>query len=101
MNHLLGTTTIANNGQVRFGFGAVAEIGDHLRSLGVQRPLVCCDKGLVEAGLVARLLRELPSGIAPRLFDGTPSNPTEVAVDSAAQRYRDGDCDGVIAFGGG
>ena len=101
MNHLLGTTTIANNGQVRFGFGAIAEIGDQLRTLGVQRPLVCSDKGLVDAGLVARLLRELPSGTAPWLFDGTPSNPTEVAVDSAAQRYRDGDCDGVIAFGGG
>jgi alcohol dehydrogenase class IV len=35
------------------------------------------------------------------VFDATPSNPTEKAVRAAADAYRAGKCDGLVAIGGG
>ena len=39
--------------------------------------------------------------MAAVLFDATPANPTEAAVEAALALYRAEGCDGVIAVGGG
>tara|TARA_B100000029_G_scaffold331592_1_gene323866 strand:- start:3416 stop:4576 length:1161 start_codon:yes stop_codon:yes gene_type:complete len=97
----IGTTTITNNAQSRFGFSALSEIGAALSGLGVDRPLICSDTGLREAGLIDRLLSELPTPVNASVFDGTPPNPTETAINDAAALFRNRDCDGVISIGGG
>lgn len=97
----IGTTTITNNAQSRFGYGALSEIGNALPGLSIERPMVCSDQGLREAGLIDRLLSELPSGMEATVFDRTPPNPSEGAVNEAAALYREQGCDGVIALGGG
>ena len=38
---------------------------------------------------------------APAVYDGTPANPTETAVLEALARYKQQNCDGVLAVGGG
>lgn len=86
--------------QVQFDFGAVGLVRGECARLGIDRPLVCTDRGIVAAGLLARLadaLGELPFAV----FDETPSNPTEAAVMRAVQAYRSHDADGLIALGGG
>lgn len=35
------------------------------------------------------------------LYDGTPPNPNEAAVREAVRAYKEGDCDGIVAVGGG
>ena len=40
-------------------------------------------------------------GLSHVVFDATPSNPTEAAVQQAAAVYRAHGCDGLIAVGGG
>ncbi len=97
----LGTTSIANNGRVCFGFGALAEIADGMGEFNLRRPLVCSDPGLRRAGLLQRLLDALPGDAAVSVYADTPANPTEAAVNDAAAHYRAQQCDGVIAFGGG
>ncbi len=72
-----------------------------IEELGVTRPLLVTDQGLVKAGLVERLQSSLPPNVAPALFNQTPSNPTEKAVHLAAELYRAHDCDGLVGFGGG
>ena len=72
-------------------------LGQH----GIRRPLLCTDPGLVELGMVAELLGRLGNDCATTIFDGTPPNPTQEAVEAAAKMYRQADCDGVVAFGGG
>jgi alcohol dehydrogenase class IV len=84
---------------VKLGFGAIAVVPDELKRAGIARPLVVTDRGLVANKLVERLLRLLPSGVP--MFDGTPANPTEAAVEQAASLFREHRCDGLIAFGGG
>lgn len=86
---------------VRFENGALLELGHQLRTLGVSRPLIATDRGIMRAGLMDRLAEVL--GVVPdeRLYADTPPNPTEAAVDMAARQYREGGCDGIVAFGGG
>jgi len=86
--------------QVQFDFGAVQLARAECERLGIRRPLVCTDAGVVAAGLLDKLkaaLGDLPFAV----FDGTPSNPTEHAVMLAVQAFRAHRADGLIALGGG
>lgn len=87
--------------RVLFDFGAVRSIGGELAGLGVRRPLLLSDAGLVECGVVKRVLDALPAGIESIVFDGIPPNPTVAGVEAAAEAYREHGCDGVLALGGG
>lgn len=97
----LGTATVANNGNVRFGFGALNELGSGLSELQICRPLICTDTGIVEAGLLDALSEALPPQIELQIFSETPANPTEAAVNAGAALYQESGRDGIIAFGGG
>ncbi len=85
---------------IRFGAGVLSELPEDLDALGLARPLIVTDRGIVAAGLVERLFGAM--GARPRIvFDDVPSNPTEEAALAALELYRSEDCDGVIGFGGG
>ena len=87
--------------RVLFDFGAVRSIGGELAGLGVRRPLLLSDAGLVACGAVKRVLDALPADIEATVFDGIPPNPTVAGVEAAAEAYREHGCDGVLALGGG
>ncbi len=82
-----------------FGRGALSGVSVELSALGVRRPLLVSDRGLERAGLVAAALRALPDGAACYL--DVPENPTAAGADGAFASYRAGECDGVVALGGG
>ena len=86
---------------VRFEEGAIAGLGQDLAELGLKRPLIVADAGVAAAGLVERLRAAAPELAQAPLFDAVPSNPTEEAAEAARQLYREQDCDGLIALGGG
>ncbi|SEK26718.1 4-hydroxybutyrate dehydrogenase [Roseateles sp. YR242] len=68
--------------------------------VGIKRPLLVTDAGVKAAG-VLELVLESWSLTPPPVYDGTPPNPTEAAVLAAATLYREHQCDGLIAVGGG
>jgi len=84
---------------IHFGAGALASVSDTLRDLGISRPLVVSDRGIADSGLLEKLKARLSPGAT--YFLDVPTNPTESAVKEALRAYRDGGCDGIIAFGGG
>jgi alcohol dehydrogenase class IV len=86
--------------QVQFDFGAVQLVRAECERLGIRRPLVCTDAGVVAAGLLARFEQAL-GDVPHAVFDGTPSNPTERAVMQAVDAYRAHRADGLVALGGG
>ncbi|PZX13739.1 alcohol dehydrogenase class IV [Palleronia aestuarii] len=92
-------STITYLTQVEFGAGAVETLGPALADLAISRPLLISDRGLEAAGLPDRLSAYLPAG-TPMFLD-VPTNPTEEALDAALDSYRQGDCDGIVALGGG
>jgi alcohol dehydrogenase class IV len=85
--------------RIQFDFGAIDLLADELHLLGLSRPLIVTDEGVVAAGLAARVKAYLPSAIP--VFHDTPPNPTEDAVEAALAVYRDAGCDGLVAVGGG
>jgi alcohol dehydrogenase class IV len=87
--------------QIQFGFGAIAELQQECDRIGMQRPMIVTDRGVRAAGLVDVALRQLRNPAAVAVFDQTPSNPNEAAVRDAADMYRNGGHDGIIAVGGG
>lgn len=87
--------------RIQFDFGALKLLPEELKLLEVSRPLLVTDPGLVKLGLVQPALDALGPEIQVTLFDQTPENPTEVAVDAALHIYAEAGCDSVIAFGGG
>jgi 4-hydroxybutyrate dehydrogenase len=83
-----------------FDFGALKRLPKVLAGLGVKRPMIATDAGIVAAGLVAKVTTAIGPAAVP-VFDGTPENPTEAAVMAAVTRYREADADGIVAVGGG
>ena len=84
---------------IDFGPGVIATLKDAVSELGLRRPLLVTDKGIEAAGLVDKARSYLPAGTP--VFVDTPPNPTEAAVQAALALYRQEDCDGVVALGGG
>lgn len=87
--------------RILFDFGALKALPEELAALGVSRPLLVTDRGILAAGLDERLRAVLPDDMALTVFDGTPENPTEAAVEAAVALYKEADCDGLVALGGG
>lgn len=87
--------------RIQFDFGAVKLLKDELPPLGIKRPLIVTDPGVVAAGLVQRVLDNLPAGTRGVVWDGTPENPTEEAMEAALEVWRAEGCDGAIGIGGG
>jgi len=84
---------------VRFDFGAVALLPKELKTLGIARPLLVTDPGMVATGTAARVLELMPAGAA--MFSDLPGNPTAENVAAAVDAYRAGAHDGLVALGGG
>ena len=80
------------------GPGAVVSLAGALESLGVTRPLLVTDPGVVAAGLLDRVLEHAPE---PMVFDRVRPNPDIELVDQGAEVYREVGCDGLVALGGG
>ncbi len=84
---------------IRFGAGALQELPGRLDALGMRRPLVVTDPGLVPTDAF-KSLRKISAG-GWSFFSGVHPNPTIEDVEAATAAYHSGKCDSVIAFGGG
>ncbi len=86
--------------QIQFEFGAIRLLASECERVGIRRPLIVTDAGVRAAGVLQKALDALP-GWPVTVFDQTPPNPTEAAVRAAHAVWEAGQCDGLIAVGGG
>ena len=87
--------------RIQFEAGAIALLREEMDLLGVSRPLIVTDKGIVNAGLVARVLEKIGDDRECTIFDGTRENPDEESVIEARNLFRLERCDSIVALGGG
>jgi alcohol dehydrogenase class IV len=80
------------------GAGRISELPAACSRAGIRRALVVTDEGLASAPMVAAAVAALPEA---RLFGAVRGNPSSRHVDAGLAAYRDGQHDGVVAFGGG
>ncbi|MCB9598487.1 MAG: iron-containing alcohol dehydrogenase [Sandaracinaceae bacterium] len=87
---------------VRFGAGRVNELGAACAELGIRAPLVVTDPGLRALPLFADVMEiAREAGLRAAAFSEIQGNPVEKNVTDGVLAYREAECDGVIAFGGG
>jgi choline dehydrogenase len=86
----------------KHGFGAIQTLADEVRSLGMKRPLLVTDAGIVKSGLLDRATAPLKAAqVDFVVFDKVVSNPPIAVVDEGAGVFQSERCDGTIGFGGG
>lgn len=87
---------------VRFGAGAIAELPEACRSLGMHNPLLVTDAMLAKLDITAKTLQTVKdAGLNCAIFSDMSPNPVGQDVDKGVAVLRAGGHDGVIAFGGG
>lgn len=88
--------------KIRYGIGMIRCLGEELRLLQAKKVMIITDKGLVNAGLVSKLIELVQAeGLNYIIYDDIEANPKDHNVESAAEVAREQAIDTVIAFGGG
>lgn len=88
--------------RVVFGAGCLSELPGELMRVGVQRPLVVVDRGIVGAGIVRRATDVLEnSGVRYVVYERVDTNPGEKNVRDGVEAFKQAGCDAIIGLGGG
>ena len=88
--------------QIKFGAGRIREIADACNQANIKRPLLITDKGLSNLPITSRTLQLMKeAGLGDALFSNVDPNPNEKNLNSGINAIKEGNHDGVIAFGGG
>jgi len=84
------------------GPGTMTRLAEACGQAGIARPVLVTDSGLRESGMIIRAMQlfEL-ADLKPVLFSDVQGNPTGANVENGLAAYRAGNCDGVVAVGGG
>jgi len=84
------------------GLGAIGTLADKAKGMGMKRPMIVTDQGIVKVGLLERALEPLKAAnLGYVVFDQVVPNPPIALVDEGAGLYQREQCDGLIGLGGG
>lgn len=87
---------------IKHGIGAVKYVGEEVKNLGVTKVLLVTDPGIYEAGVTKPVENALTeAGIDIVLFNKVEPNPPVRSVAAGSTLYKETNCDGLIAVGGG
>ena len=89
-------------GQLVFGPGAVALVGEQTARIGLRRVFIVTDRVLEKAGLVGPVLESLTAAeVAWQVFDEGQPEPALELAEACAEAARRFGPDGVMGVGGG
>jgi alcohol dehydrogenase class IV len=84
------------------GCGSALKLSEQCAILGLKKPLLVTDPGLVSIGLIEPIRAALAqAGLSPVMFDQVREDPPEQTVFDAVALGQEHDVDGVVAVGGG
>lgn len=84
--------------QIIFGEGTRFKLGEQIKCLKIQHPLVVTDTFLKSTEWGKDIIKQLENHT---IYDGVIPNPTCASVDECVKKYKENGCDGIIVFGGG
>ena len=94
--------TFNTSKSIRFGIGAVKELGNMVRADIGRRVLLVTDPGIIATGLVECALDGLKGAdVAVAVFSDVQADPPEDVVMLAMDAARQAGAEGVVGFGGG
>jgi len=84
------------------GENRINDIGLACITLNIKKPLLVTDNNLASSKIVRKTLDNLTNqNIKAEIYSNVKGNPTGTNVSEGVIYYKDKNCDGVIAFGGG
>jgi hydroxyacid-oxoacid transhydrogenase len=87
---------------LKFGPGAVDEIGLEAAAAGARSALVITDAGVRQTGFPDRIREGLvAAGVKAEVYDGVAVEPTDRSIAEAVAAAREGEWDCFVAVGGG
>lgn len=87
---------------IKFGAGAVDEIGWDLSQLGAERVLIVTDPGIAATGLPQRVADAAKAGgLIVEIYDQVHVEPTDAGILAAVEFARQSQWDGFVGVGGG
>ncbi|HXT89949.1 MAG TPA: hydroxyacid-oxoacid transhydrogenase [Trebonia sp.] len=87
---------------LKFGVGAIDEIGHDCGQLGLSRVLIVTDEGVAATGIPQRAAESMQNaGLKPTIFNGAHIEPTDKSFREAVEFAKETDWDGFVAVGGG
>ena len=94
--------TFNTAGRIVWGAGASLELAEQCRGLGITRPLLVTDPGLMAIGLLEPVIAALRAeSLEPVLYDQVREDPPEAVILEAVDTAKSAAIDGVLAVGGG
>ena len=96
------TVFVMENSPIKFGLGAMDEIGCDASRLGIRKALIFTDRHVAELGMPERVRALLEEqGVKADVWDGVEVEPTDRSMEEAGEYARSKEFDGLIAVGGG
>ena len=84
------------------GAGRINALPDICMTIGIRAPLLVTDPGVAELSMLHQAQQAcLDAGLECAVFSAIKGNPNGANVKAGVVAYREGNHDGVIAFGGG
>ncbi|PBI98025.1 Alcohol dehydrogenase 2 [Rhodococcus erythropolis] len=88
--------------EIVFGIGSLVEAAHATLRFGGFRPFLVTDPGLIDAGWVSELEDHLTEqGLTATVWSGLTPNPKDFEIAAGFEVYQEGECDVIIALGGG
>ncbi|MFC0451085.1 iron-containing alcohol dehydrogenase [Rhodococcus jostii] len=88
--------------EIVFGIGSMVEAAHAVLRLGGARPMLVTDPGLIDAGWASELQDQLrEQGLTPVVWSALTPNPKDHEIAAGHDAYREGECDVLVALGGG
>jgi 4-hydroxybutyrate dehydrogenase len=100
----MSITTFSFPTPTLFGTGSISELTPRAKRIGVAKPLVVTDPGLLATAAFQALAKALDETQRDKtwfVYSDVHPNPLERDVREAAQAFSGHNCDSVIGFGGG
>ena len=89
-------------GKLITGHGAAQQLQPYVQSLGMQRPLIVTDSGVVASGTLDMITEQLTAlKVTYEVFDQVTPEPEVEIVEMCTRAFNAGKHDSVIAVGGG
>ena len=96
------TTFEVDTSRIKYGSGALREVGGDAKDLGMTRVALVTDPVLAKSAFVATVLEALrAAGLDVALYDEARVEPTDASFQAAAAFAIDGRFDGFVSVGGG
>ena len=87
---------------VWFGNGRIRDLAKACKHLNIKKPLLVTDKDLVKSKMILNAVESnKKDSLTTEIFFDLKGNPLGTHVEKGVEKFKNGNHDGIIAFGGG